>query len=198
MVNGSLVFHPDNYRDKFCGASPALRVAANRFRQAVTIDLINIKPIKMKILVLITVLGLSSFRCEGQNLSDIQLVKGVINDFQNDFNEGSFTNVNSYTTSDWEHIAPNGGISKGRENVLKEVKAVHQSFLKGITMKIESIEIRFIAPSVAVADVIHIMDNFVTPDGIKHISERQIKTYIVIKQDCKWLLTHDQNTSISN
>ena len=30
VVNENLVFHPDGYRDKFCGKSPALRVAANR------------------------------------------------------------------------------------------------------------------------------------------------------------------------
>ena len=30
VVNRSLVFHPDIYRDKFCSKSPALRVAANR------------------------------------------------------------------------------------------------------------------------------------------------------------------------
>ena len=30
VVIGSSVFHPDGYRDKFCGKSPALRVAAKR------------------------------------------------------------------------------------------------------------------------------------------------------------------------
>jgi len=151
----------------------------------------------MKTIVFIAILYPSILFCNGQVSKDIELVTKVIMDFQNDFNDGGFKNAYSYTTSDWEHINPLGGISKGRENVLNEVRTVHQSFLKGVTMKMETIEIRFITPSVAVADVIHIMDDFTTPDGIKHVNERQIKTYIVVKKEDKWLLTHDHNTTIT-
>lgn len=139
-----------------------------------------------------------SYPCKGQDSKDRESVNNVIIEFQNDFNEGSFANASSYSTADWEHINPNGGISKGRDNVLKEVRAVHQSFLKGVKMKIETVEIRFLTPTVAVADVIHLLDNFTTPDDKIHIHERQIKTYIIIKQEDKWLLTHDHNTVISN
>lgn len=151
----------------------------------------------MKTIALLILIGITSFHCRGQNLNDKELVHRVINDFQSDFNEGGFNNTSSYTATDWEHINPNGGLSKGRENVLKEVRAVHQSFLKGVKMKIETMEIRFLTPSVAVADVIHVMDTYTSPDGIKHINERQFKTYIVVKYKGKWLLTHDQNTVIS-
>lgn len=151
----------------------------------------------MKTAVLLIVLGLLSFICKGQDSQKRKLVKDVIIDFQNDFNEGSFKNASSYTTADWEHINPNGGISKGRANVLKDVRAVHQSFLKGVKMVIENIEIRFLTPTVAVADVIHLLDDFTTPDNKIHMQERQIKTYIVINQKGKWLLTHDHNTVIT-
>jgi uncharacterized protein (TIGR02246 family) len=152
----------------------------------------------MKTFLLFIIFSLFFFNGQGQNLSDKELINKVVTDFQNDFNDGGFKNASSYTTPEWEHINPNGGISKGRGNVLKEVKAVHQSFLKGITMKIESIEIRFVSPTVAIADVVHLVDNFTTPDGKKHINELNIKTYVIVKDDGKWLLTHDQNTVISN
>ena len=139
-----------------------------------------------------------SFTCKGQDSKERELVNNVIIEFQDDFNEGSFKNAGTYSTTDWEHINPNGGISKGRDNVLREVRAVHQSFLKGVKMKIETIEIRFLTPTVAVADVIHVMDDYFTPDDKIHTNERQIKTYIVIKQEGKWLLTHDHNTIVSN
>jgi hypothetical protein len=32
---------------------------------------------------------------------------------------------------------------------------------------------------------------------VKHEKERQLKTYIVVRQKGKWLLTHDQNTVIA-
>jgi uncharacterized protein (TIGR02246 family) len=152
----------------------------------------------MKDPTLIIILSLLSFTCKGQDSKERELVNNVIIEFQDDFNEGSFKNAGTYSTTDWEHINPNGGISKGRDNVLREVRAVHQSFLKGVKMKIETIEIRFLTPTVAVADVIHVMDDYFTPDDKIHTNERQIKTYIVIKQEGKWLLTHDHNTIVSN
>ena len=152
----------------------------------------------MKTPILLIALSILSTTCKGQELKERELVKNVIIAFQDDFNEGSFKNASSYTTSDWEHINPNGGISIGRTNVLKEVRAVHQSFLKGVKMKIETIEIRFLTPTVAVADAIHLLDDFTTPDEKIHKNERHIKTYIIIKQEGKWLLAHDHNTVISN
>ncbi|WEK21676.1 MAG: SgcJ/EcaC family oxidoreductase [Candidatus Pedobacter colombiensis] len=133
----------------------------------------------------------------GQTSNDKTSVAKVVSDFQEDFNDGSFKKANLYTTKDWQHLNPNGGISIGRENVLKEVRAVHQGFLKGVSMKTESIAIYFISPTVAIANVIHKMGNFTTPDGKLHTNERQIKTYIIVKEKRKWLLTHDQNTVIS-
>jgi uncharacterized protein (TIGR02246 family) len=120
----------------------------------------------------------------------------VVIDFQDDFNEGSFKNAKAYSTSDWRHINPGGGIDKGRDSVLLTVRAVHETFLKGVTMRIESIDIRFLTTDVAIADVIHQVDNYTTPDGVKHENERHIKTYVVVKKSGKWLLAQDHNTVI--
>ncbi len=139
-----------------------------------------------------------SFGQTSQLSKDKILVRKVVTDFQDDFNEGSFKNVNSYTTKDWEHLNPSGGITVGRENVLKEVRAVHQTFLKGVTMKMESIAIRFITNTVAIADAVHKIDTYTTPNGKQHVNERHIKTYVIVKQKGKWLLTQDQNTIIAN
>ncbi len=125
------------------------------------------------------------------------MVKEVVITFQKDFNDGSFKNAINYTTDDWEHLNPMGGITKGRNDVLKEVRMVHQDFLKGVTMTIESMTVRFITPDVAVADVIHKMDDYELPKGALHQNQRQLKTYIIIRQNGKWLLTHDQNTIIT-
>src|SRR6266702_3738724 len=100
---------------------------------------------------------------------DEQLVREVVKSFVTDYNNGNFKNAPSYTTDDWVHINPGGGLTKGRDEVLKEVRAIHKS------------------------------DNYVTPeDGMKHENERQMKTYVVVKHNGKWLLALDQNTIISN
>ena len=133
-----------------------------------------------------------------QNVSDDQLVKKVVLSFQDDFNEGGFKNAPNYTTADWEHLNPLGGITKGRAEVLKEVRAVHRTFLNGVTMEIDSMMVRFITPDVAIADVIHKISTFELPPGVKHENERHLKTYVLVKKNGKWLLTHDQNTIIQS
>ena len=150
----------------------------------------------MKFAFILTFISLVSFVGKGQSSQDKEAIKKVVNAFQADFNEGSFKNAHSYSTPDWRHINPGGGIDKGRDSVLITVRAVHQSFLKGVTMRIESIDIRFLTADVGIADVIHNVDNYTTPDGIKHENERHIKTYVVVKKKGKWLLAQDHNTVI--
>ena len=132
-----------------------------------------------------------------QNLRNEQVVKNVVLAFQDDFNEGGFKKAKFYTTKDWVHINPGGGITKGRDKVLKEVRTVHQSFLKGVSLIIESITIRFLIPTVAIANVVHKSSDYELPQGVKHQNERQMKTYIIVKRQNKWLLTLDQNTVIA-
>lgn len=124
-------------------------------------------------------------------------MKNVVLAFQNDFNEGGFKKAEFYTTKDWVHINPGGGITKGRDEVLKEVRTVHQSFLKGVSLIIESITIRFLTPTVAIANLVHKSSEFELPLKVKHQNERQMKTYIIMKRQDRWLLTLDQNTVIA-
>ena len=63
-------------------------------------------------------------------------------------------------------------------------------------MTLEDFSLRFITPDVAIADAIDKMSDFTTPDGTKHQNERHIKTYVLVKKNGKWLLTHDHNTII--
>lgn|GEM_PF-644826 len=148
-----------------------------------------------KILFFAIVTGIA-WLANAQSSRDSAAIEKIILDFQKDFNDGTFKNAIHYTTPDWEHINPLGGIDKGRDQVLKVVRSVHQSFLKGVTMKIKSMSVRFIVPTVAIADVIHEIDAYITPDGVHHNSERQIKTYVLVNQNQTWFLTHDHNTII--
>ena len=147
-------------------------------------------------LILFLILSFSNASI-AQSSHNEQLVRNVVLAFQDDFNEGGFKNTEFYTTKDWEHINPGGGITKGREAVLKEIRAVHQTFLKGVSLTIESITIRFLTAAVAIADVVHKSSDYELPQGVKHQNERQRKTYVVVKMENKWLLTLDQNTVIA-
>ena len=145
------------------------------------------------LIFLIIFLSNTSF---GQNSQDEQLVKNVVLAYQDDYNNGGFKNAASYTTKDWEHINPIGGISKGRDEVLKELQPLVQTLLPGVTLSLESITIRFLSPSVAIANVVHKSSDYEFPAGVKHQNERHMKTYVIVKKQSKWLLAPDQNTII--
>jgi len=130
------------------------------------------------------------------NQADADSVKKVVLQFQEDFNDGSFKKAEIYATSDWVHINPGGGINIGKESVLKDVRGVHQTFLKGVSITTDSINVRFITPEVALVTAYHPIDKYTTPDSVMHVNERHIKSYVVVKKNGKWLLTLDHNTVI--
>lgn len=131
-----------------------------------------------------------------QDFNDTLAVKNVIGLFQEDFNDGTFKNADKYTTKDWVHINPFGGISRGRDQVLAGVRRVHQNFLKGVSLTINSMTVRFITPEVAIVDAVYKISTYELPQGVKHENEGRAKTYIVAKQNGQWLLAHDQNTIV--
>lgn len=153
----------------------------------------------MKALLLLSAAFFLSFIGIAQSAKDEKLVQEVVRSFINDYNNGDFKNASFYTTNDWVHINPGGGITRGREDVLKEVRAIHQTMLKGVRLTIDTMTTRFVTSDVAILNAVHTSDTYITPeDGIKHENEKQMKTYIVVRQKGKWLLMLDQNTIITN
>ena len=122
-------------------------------------------------------------------------VRTAIQAFYKAFDEG-FVGPADYAAEDWNHVNPYGGRDRGREATLKTVREVHKTFLKGTTDTIENMDIRFAAQDVAVGTVTSIMSPFTSPDGVKHDTERHIRTFVVVKRGGRWLIMQDQNTTV--
>ena len=122
-------------------------------------------------------------------------VRSTIEAFYKAFDDG-FTQPAEFATEDWNHINPFGGRTRSREATLKEVREVHQSFLKGATETVESMDIRFATPEVAVGTVVSVGSGFTSPDGVKHGPGRAIRTFVVVKRGKRWQIMQDQNTVI--
>lgn len=133
---------------------------------------------------------------DGQSAGDEQSVKNVVQAYLDGYNDGAFKNVEAYTTEDWVHINPIGGVTKGREEVMNELRPLCQTILKGVTLTEESCKVSFMSPTVAVANVVEKCSDYEFPAGVKHINERHMKTYVIVKKDNGWRLTLDQNTVI--
>lgn len=121
-------------------------------------------------------------------------VRDAVRSFYDAFNSHDFQRVPQFTTDDWVHVNPTGGRTQGRKAVLAELEEVHSTFLKGVTDTPEETSVRFATPDVAVVTVPSRMSTFTTPDGVKHENERQIRTFVVVKRDGRWLIMQDQNT----
>ena len=122
-------------------------------------------------------------------------VRQAVEAFYAAFDDG-FVGACDFSTEDWNHINPTGGWTRGREQVLKEIREVHTTFLKDVSDRIEEMSIRFATRNAAVVTVISLMSEFVTPDGVKHENERHIRTFVVAKRDGRWLVMQDHNTAI--
>ena len=130
----------------------------------------------------------------GQTNKNEKEVIAAVRAFYDGFTTGTFAGAENYTTDDWNHINPNGGRTRGRTAVLVEVRAVHQTFLKGVSDTPEEIDVRFASPTVAVATVTSRLSTFTSPDGVKHNNEQNIRTFVVVKQKSRWLIMQDHNT----
>jgi uncharacterized protein (TIGR02246 family) len=132
----------------------------------------------------------------GQNKASEKAVIDAVKSFYAGFSDGKFATAETYTTEDWNHINPFGGRTVGREAVLKEVRAVHSTFLKGVTDTPETFDVSFPSSNVASVVVPSRLSPFTTPDGVKHENDRNIRTFILVKRDGRWLIKHDHNTFI--
>jgi len=132
-----------------------------------------------------------------QSPSRQKQVRQAVQSFYDAFNSHGFGRAAEYTTEDWNHINPFGGRARGRDAVLKELKEVHATFLKGVSDTIESMDIRFATPDVAVVTVTSRMSTFTTPDGVRRENELHIRTFVVVKRSGRWLIMQDQNTLIA-
>ena len=124
-------------------------------------------------------------------------VREVVQWFYAGFNSHGWTQVADYTTEDWNHVNPGGGWTRGRAAVLKELEEVHSTFLKGVSDTIEEIVVRFASPDVAVATVTSRMSPFTMPDGVRHIDEQHIRTFVLVQRNNRWLIMQDQNTAVA-
>ncbi|MEO6041078.1 MAG: hypothetical protein ABIP41_04190 [Croceibacterium sp.] len=107
-----------------------------------------------------------------------------------------FQDAPTFATEDWNHINPGGGRTQGIPAVLSEVHQVHSTFLRGVSDKIVSSDVRYAGPETAIATVVSRTSPFAGPGDSFAYAHNQIRTFILVKRGAKWLVTQDQNTNV--
>ncbi|HET7459060.1 MAG TPA: SgcJ/EcaC family oxidoreductase [Gemmatimonadaceae bacterium] len=151
------------------------------------------------VLIALTLLGLGATDLRGQGArgatgTAAAGARRAVQRFYDAFNAHGFDRAAEFTRDDWVHINPSGGVTRGRTAVLAELRAVHASFLKGVTDTPDSIAVRLATPDVAVATVPSRMSAFTTPDGTRHVNELHVRTFVVVRRAGAWRIMQDQNT----
>lgn len=139
-----------------------------------------------------------------QNQNDEQLVKQTANSWFNSFNRHDYNNLPDYTTEDCFMINPLGLYTRRSNETPALFNKAHETFLKNLSLRVDSMGIRFVSPEVAIATVIS--QQIVAPspaDGTgrrndTHENDKLISTMVIVKQNNKWLITQYQNTFIAS
>jgi len=121
-------------------------------------------------------------------------VRQAVKAFYAAFNSHGFDAAAEFATEDWEHINPFGGWTRGRAATVADLRAVHGTFLNGVTDTPDAMSVRMAGPESAVVTVTSQVSRYVTPDGTVHENERQIRSFVVVKRAGRWLIRLDQNT----
>ena len=149
-----------------------------------------------KLLPVLACLLVAVSAISAQTKANEKPVIDTVKRFYAGFDNGAFPRAEEYTTDDWIHVNPFGGRTIGREATLKDVRAVHSSFLKGVTDTPDSFDVKFISPTVATVIVPSRLSTFTIPDGVKFENQKCLRTFVVVKKSGRWLITHDHNTFV--
>lgn len=151
----------------------------------------------MKSLIMAIVILVMPMAVPAQTPNSETLVRKTVQAFYAAFNSHGFGHAAEFTTDDWNHINPYGGRTHGRAEVLRELHEVHGTFLSGVSDNIEKLDVRFAGKDAAVATVVSRMSTFTSPDGIRHVNEQHIRTFVLARRGARWLIMQDQNTVVA-
>lgn len=135
------------------------------------------------------------------NTADEAAVKATLARFGNSWKNADFSDMKDYMTADCQWVNVVGMHWKN----LKEIQFAHQYFVsgmfKGVTTQPVSTNIRFITSDVAVVCNTTHVGAFYPPDGVNRGTNKQgdtddIITYVLVKQNGKWMITSAENVSV--
>jgi uncharacterized protein (TIGR02246 family) len=133
----------------------------------------------------------------GAHAADEKAIRTTINAWMTSWANHDFKNLAAYATPDMDFVNPAGVWWKGREEVRRGHQAAHNTFFKNTPQTLKSLHIRFVKPDVAIAHQVSAMGAYTTPDGKKIGSQEILETWVLVKQNGRWLLNAGHVASIN-
>ena len=127
---------------------------------------------------------------------DESAVRGLVNEFANTWNRHDMKAMHELDTDDVEWINVVGHHWRGKTTVTKGHVAIHKGMFAQVTMSVESVAIRSIAPTVAVAVATMHFGASPDPRYAWVVAAKTRGSFTMVKRDGTWKIAHFQNTVI--
>ena len=151
----------------------------------------------LSVLVIACVLPLTGM---SQGKNDEKLVRATAQSWYHSFNKHNYDNMFDYLAQDCFAINPMGRYMTMTSEAPALFNKAHEGLLKTLSIKVDSIDIRFINPDVAIATIFSQEKGAIyPPDGIdrgnnKIEGQGSITTMVIVRRGKKWLITQYQST----
>jgi uncharacterized protein (TIGR02246 family) len=131
--------------------------------------------------------------------SDEVAIRGLVTGFQETWNRHDIAAMGNLFMEDADLINAGGMHWRGRSNIVKALSVFHRTMFSKYQIYFNGVEIRFIAPDVAIVVSRETGSGVVSlPDGkeVAGSGGMLINTWVALKRSGVWKLTHVHNTIV--
>jgi uncharacterized protein (TIGR02246 family) len=152
----------------------------------------NLLCLGLSLLLLSGAYGQTKTAAAGSQAADEKAIRATINAWKASWANHNFQDLSAYATPNMDFVSPVGAWWKGREAVRKNHQAFHDTFFKNTAQTLKTLDIRFLKPDVAIVHEVSHMGSYTAPDGKKYGNGDIMQTWVLVKQNGKWLLDAGQ------
>jgi uncharacterized protein (TIGR02246 family) len=123
-------------------------------------------------------------------------IEAVVRSFEAVWNSHRLSDLGKLLTEDAEWVNVVGMWWHGRTEIVKAHETFHAGMFREVNIRCTEIEIREVAPGVAIGIVTEKVDNYVTPEGTQMNGVVDRLTLAMVKRAGEWLIISGHNTTV--
>ncbi|MGA2647532.1 MAG: SgcJ/EcaC family oxidoreductase [Candidatus Sulfotelmatobacter sp.] len=127
---------------------------------------------------------------------EVAKIERMVQSYEGIWNNHRLSELGTLFTEDAEWVNVVGMWWRGRADVVKAHEVFHATMFREVNIRCSGMEIRGIAPDVAIATLTVEVDDYVTPDGREMNGVVDHLTFVLVKIGGEWLIASGHNTTV--
>ena len=148
------------------------------------------------IVIIVSCIAISHSAIAADKAVEEKAIRQVAKDYETLWNKHDMNAFSNLFTDDAEWVNVVGMVWRGKAEIMKAHRAVHETYFKNRSVLVDDMTVRFIRPDVAVAIAKWKVDGFDAPDGRHFDKGTDVSTLIFAKQNGKWLIASGENVIV--